>query len=267
MLSPRGGRPHPNNHPPERARRLRITAISEDSPGAHAALGRTTDTARLLVDGLADRQSLYVGLSRGRQANYAYCITQSPRLADVAPGSRRAQKLERAVRLDGTPATSVRFAGSDRFLARRPAPAGLATVVSFRAERGLRVGGRVDAGPRSSDRPPEGDRSSRADLADRPCARYEAASAVERAPWLPRLSRSSGPRRAFRRAGRLETSISGPRWTVRSCQMVHRASVGDRRAARMAGSSPARAPTTRAAARPPAHAWAGITVGSPWLRA
>jgi AAA domain-containing protein len=67
---------------------------------AHAALGRTTDTAHVLVDGLADRQSLYVGLSRGRQANYAYCITQSPRLADIAPGSRRAPELDQAARLD-----------------------------------------------------------------------------------------------------------------------------------------------------------------------
>ncbi len=66
----------------------------------HAALGRTTDTAHALVDGLAGRQSLYVAMSRGRKANYAYCITQSPRLADIASGSRRDPELHRAVRLD-----------------------------------------------------------------------------------------------------------------------------------------------------------------------
>jgi ATP-dependent exoDNAse (exonuclease V) alpha subunit len=67
---------------------------------AHAALGRTTDTAHVLVDGLADRQGLYVAMSRGRIANYAYCITHSPRLADIVEGSRRAPELDRVIRLD-----------------------------------------------------------------------------------------------------------------------------------------------------------------------
>ena len=66
---------------------------------AHAALGRTTDTAHVLVDGLADRQALYVAPSRGRNANYAYCMTQNTRLADVAAGSRRAPEVDRAARL------------------------------------------------------------------------------------------------------------------------------------------------------------------------
>jgi hypothetical protein len=39
-----------------------------------------------------------------------------------------------------------------------------------------------------------------------------------------------------------------------SCQTVQSACVGDRRAARMAGSSPARARMVTAAARPPAQA-------------
>lgn len=33
----------------------------------------------------------------------------------------------------------------------------------------------------------------------------------------------------------------------------------------MAGGSPATAPTSTAAARPPAHAWVGMTAVSPWV--
>ena len=66
----------------------------------HAALGRTVDTAHVLADGLGDRQGLYVAMSRGRDANYAYCVTQHPRLADVAEGTRPAPELARARRLD-----------------------------------------------------------------------------------------------------------------------------------------------------------------------
>jgi hypothetical protein len=65
----------------------------------HAAQGRTVDTAHVLVDGLGDRQGLYVAMSRGREANYAYCVTGFPRLADVREGSRPAPELERARRL------------------------------------------------------------------------------------------------------------------------------------------------------------------------
>ena len=66
---------------------------------AHAALGRTVSTAHVLVDGLGDRQGLYVALSRGRDANFAYCITQYPRLADVREGSRPDPELSRLRRL------------------------------------------------------------------------------------------------------------------------------------------------------------------------
>ena len=66
----------------------------------HAALGRTVDTAHVLVDGLGDRQGLYVAMSRGRHANYAYCITEFPRLADVREGSRPAPELHRAQQLE-----------------------------------------------------------------------------------------------------------------------------------------------------------------------
>ena len=66
---------------------------------AHAALGRTVSTAHVLVDGLGDRQGLYVALSRGRDANFAYCITQYPALADVREGSRPDPELGRLRRL------------------------------------------------------------------------------------------------------------------------------------------------------------------------
>jgi hypothetical protein len=66
----------------------------------HAAQGRTVGTAHVLVDGLGDRQGLYVAMSRGRDANHAYCITDYPRAADTREGSRPAPELHRARRLD-----------------------------------------------------------------------------------------------------------------------------------------------------------------------
>jgi hypothetical protein len=39
-------------------------------------------------------------MSRGRDANYAYCITEYPRLADVREGSRPAPELQRAQQLE-----------------------------------------------------------------------------------------------------------------------------------------------------------------------
>ena len=65
----------------------------------HAVQGRTVDTSHVLVDGLGDRQGLYVAMSRGREANYAYCVTGFPRLADTRTGSRPAPELARARRL------------------------------------------------------------------------------------------------------------------------------------------------------------------------
>jgi flagellar biosynthesis GTPase FlhF len=65
----------------------------------HAAQGRTVDTAHVLVDGLGDRQALYVAMSRGREANYAYCVTGFPRAADTCEGSRPAPELARMRRL------------------------------------------------------------------------------------------------------------------------------------------------------------------------
>src|SRR6266568_1986703 len=66
----------------------------------HAALRRTVDTAHVLVDGLGDRQGLYVAMSRGRDANHAYCVTDSPRQADTREGSRPAPELRRLRRLN-----------------------------------------------------------------------------------------------------------------------------------------------------------------------
>jgi hypothetical protein len=47
----------------------------------HVAQGRTTDTAHLLVTGSLNRPSLYVGMTRGRQANAAYVAT-----GELVPG-------------------------------------------------------------------------------------------------------------------------------------------------------------------------------------
>ena len=44
----------------------------------HVAQGRTTSTAHLLVTGSLNRRSLYVGMTRGRQANTAYVATGEP---------------------------------------------------------------------------------------------------------------------------------------------------------------------------------------------
>ena len=57
------------------------------------------DPAHVLVDGLGGRQGLYVALSRGRDGNYAYCVTEHPRLADTHEGTRAAPELDRARRL------------------------------------------------------------------------------------------------------------------------------------------------------------------------
>jgi len=66
----------------------------------HAALGRTTGTGHVLVDGMGDRQGLYVALSRGRDANHAYCITDLPRAADTRQGAQPDAELARATRLE-----------------------------------------------------------------------------------------------------------------------------------------------------------------------
>jgi hypothetical protein len=81
-------------------RYLAVNATLAYATTQHAALGRTVSTAHVLVDGLGDRQGLYVAMSRGQQANHAYCITDYPRAADIRRGSRPAPELERTQRLD-----------------------------------------------------------------------------------------------------------------------------------------------------------------------
>jgi hypothetical protein len=51
----------------------------------HVAQGRTVDTAHLLVTGSLSRQALYVGMTRGRQANTAHVITGSTAPAGLEP--------------------------------------------------------------------------------------------------------------------------------------------------------------------------------------
>jgi hypothetical protein len=90
-------------------RYLAVNATLAYATTQHAALGRTVSTAHVLVDGLGDRQGLYVAMSRGQQANHAYCITDYPRAADIRRGSGPAPELERARRLvrehEGLPAS------------------------------------------------------------------------------------------------------------------------------------------------------------------
>jgi hypothetical protein len=71
-----------------------------------------------------DRQGLYVAMSRGREANYAYCVTGFPRTADVREGSRPAPELARVRRLmrehAALPPAAVTGAEDDRAPDRDP---------------------------------------------------------------------------------------------------------------------------------------------------
>jgi hypothetical protein len=66
----------------------------------HDGQGRTVDTAHAVVDGLGDRQGLYVAMSRGQLANYVYCFTAPAKAADLSQGSRPAPELDRVNRLE-----------------------------------------------------------------------------------------------------------------------------------------------------------------------
>ncbi len=63
--------------------------------------------------------------------------------------------------------------------------------------------------------------------------------------------------------GQVAAGTDGRPGTRTVAYRLQRAWVGDRRAARMAGSSPAAAPMSSAAAKPPAHASGGMTVAQP----
>ena len=60
----------------------------------HVAQGRTVDTAHLLIDETAARQALYVGMTRGRERNTAYVVTERVHAADLSPDLRPAPGIE-----------------------------------------------------------------------------------------------------------------------------------------------------------------------------
>ena len=71
----------------------------------HAAEGRTVDTAHLVVDELAGRESFYVGMTRGRERNTAYVVTERARAAELAADPRAAPGIEDpGTREDAAPA-------------------------------------------------------------------------------------------------------------------------------------------------------------------
>ena len=60
----------------------------------HVAEGRTVETAHLVVDETAGRESLYVGMTRGRERNTAYVVTEPARAADLSPELRPSPAIE-----------------------------------------------------------------------------------------------------------------------------------------------------------------------------
>jgi hypothetical protein len=60
----------------------------------HVAEGRTVETAHLVVDDTAGRESLYVGMTRGSERNTAYVITERTRTADLSAQPRPAPALD-----------------------------------------------------------------------------------------------------------------------------------------------------------------------------
>jgi len=70
----------------------------------HVAQGRTVDTAHLVADETAGRASFYVGMSRGRERNTAYVVTERVHAADLSPEPRPAPEIgEPAARDDPAP--------------------------------------------------------------------------------------------------------------------------------------------------------------------
>ena len=59
----------------------------------HVAQSRTVDTAHLVIDETARPEAPYVGMSRGRQSNTAYVITEQVRAADLSPRPRPAPEI------------------------------------------------------------------------------------------------------------------------------------------------------------------------------
>jgi conjugative relaxase-like TrwC/TraI family protein len=69
-------------------------AVLAYARNVHVAEGQTVGTSHLVVDETAGRELLYVGMSRGRQGNTAYVVTERARAADVAAKPRPAPSLE-----------------------------------------------------------------------------------------------------------------------------------------------------------------------------
>ena len=66
----------------------------------HSAQGRTVAEGIALITGTETREWAYVGMSRGRDGNYAYVTTEPARIADPAQGVRPAPELARHERLE-----------------------------------------------------------------------------------------------------------------------------------------------------------------------
>jgi conjugative relaxase-like TrwC/TraI family protein len=86
----------------------------------HVAQSRTVDTGLTLITGTEDRQHAYVALSRGSRDNHAFVCTESPGIADPAPGPRPAPELDRFDQItaerDGMPVPAASEAGTARAL-------------------------------------------------------------------------------------------------------------------------------------------------------
>ena len=66
----------------------------------HAAQGRTVDSGQAIITGGEDRQSVYVGMSRGRDSNVAYVITHT-KVAQPERGTAPSASVERYDRQQG----------------------------------------------------------------------------------------------------------------------------------------------------------------------
>jgi hypothetical protein len=71
---------------------LREHAVLAYATTVHAAEGRTVGTCHVLAGEGLSRALLYVAMSRGRDANHAYVITE-PRTADLRRGAMHAGSL------------------------------------------------------------------------------------------------------------------------------------------------------------------------------
>ena len=73
----------------------------------HAAQGRTVDTCHGIVDESATRESFYVQISRGRDGNWAYVVTDDQRESDLRTGPEQAAERGAALLRDAVGAWSA----------------------------------------------------------------------------------------------------------------------------------------------------------------